>query len=248
LENDVTNACSAVRHRVTLKPLSESSSLKSVHKAAMMSSVARLFACLAILIGTFSAHAASLRLTFDAAGATVSGVTPRQATAWMVVTRKRVDNHIRVDKRQALIVADGSGNARFSWPGVDETLAVWTVVDVTTGKVITDSGKVRNFRGSPARNAAVKKREGGAAARGQVHIRVAELMYVRRGGGAWSARSSDGSTVDADGVRDGFASWNMSDLMPIGASGPPPDEPHPADVIVAIDPGSMQVYVTGAVE
>jgi hypothetical protein len=61
-------------------------------------------------------------------------------------------------------------------------------------------------------------------------------------GGAWAGVVLDGSGRDGDGAQDRRLQVLLDRLEPIGASGLPPETLGAGDVVVGIDPASLEIY------
>jgi hypothetical protein len=71
--------------------------------------------------------------------------------------------------------------------------------------------------------------------------RMAYLLLVRPGVGAWQLRVGDGGESDEDGEPDGTLRAALSSLTPVQEGGPPPpDHFSPRDVLLVIDPERME--------
>lgn len=61
--------------------------------------------------------------------------------------------------------------------------------------------------------------------------------------GAWGGSFGDGGDDDADGALDGGIEAPIERLRAIGASPPlPPSELRPGDVVIAVDPVTLEIY------
>lgn len=75
-----------------------------------------------------------------------------------------------------------------------------------------------------------------------------QVLWVRPTGeaavdaGAWTARIVDGSELDGDSVQDRRLGVALDRLAPVGISPPPPSALTAGDVLVGVDPESLEIY------
>ena len=61
-------------------------------------------------------------------------------------------------------------------------------------------------------------------------------------GGFWGIALGDGAGLDRDGQADSRLTVDLLDLQPLGDSDVAPERLQPKDVIIGVDPQSLQVY------
>jgi len=206
-------------------------------------------ALLAVLIVSFAAavvvHAAApppIVLTVAGSAITASGVTPHGSVYVFGITheqRRFTPVVTRVEKR--LTDDDGDGVARFDFGRSVPLLSVWTAVDLTDG---------RRASAAPGGEATplVLRDDPFVANNGQLKhlvlsIRRGHLLIVRPGVGVWGQVLNDGNRYDVDAANDGSMTGDVG--LSVGAPGttvPAPSHFDKGDVVVLIEPLTLQVF------
>jgi hypothetical protein len=180
-----------------------------------------------------------------ASGATVGG-----KVAWFSVAKEIRNSAALLKRRDAIVEAGATGEARFVLEGPIPPLSIWVAVDVASGRFVV----------VPAPN--LERRELQLApdafqpgARGSDDVlrdtyEFLEVALVRpskgdRGlAGAWAGTVGDGGRSDGDGRSNGEVVLPLSRLRPIGQSAELlPPAWAPGDVVAVIDPNAMAVQV-----
>jgi len=189
-----------------------------------------------------------LAVSFETAALAVEGVTAKGRAAVFGVGRNRVDYTARTLRFDQVVTADEAGSARFELPD-EETVpgrSVWVVVDLATGALLVAAPE-----GAELRRIETPARGLGAAARFlDQEGRRLDVLLVRpasgpegaEASGVWGLRLGDGGPMDGDGKVDHNLSLRFVDLRPLAGSPPAPDRLAPKDVLVGVDPESLEIY------
>jgi hypothetical protein len=122
--------------------------------------------------------------------------------------------------------------------------SMWAAVDVETGEfaVATPGDYPLRRIAVPANALGGSRREGVDALVAQWRSLV-EILLVRPGEGAWVLTAGADAEGDEDDDRDnGRLATPLEDLKPLGTSPPPPKKIAPKDVLVVMDPDTMELY------
>ncbi len=135
---------------------------------------------------------------------------------------------------------DGDGNVRLDLGRAVAAASVWIAVDVGSGAFDIATPASLELRRRAWRGQGLRKRPDGRDAiedlRGQ-----AEVLVVRPGVGAWRLRLGDGGPSDEDGSADGRLEAALDRLVPLAGGPPPPKEFQPEDLVLLVDPNSLEV-------
>jgi hypothetical protein len=152
---------------------------------------------------------------------------------------------------EELVVADATGAAAVELASPVAERSVWAVVDVESGELALAAPG-----GSAVRQVSFPGRGVGLTRRFLVdERRFLEVLLVRpvagvpagedaaAVSGAWGQSFGDGGEGDGDGALDGKIEALLARLRPIGESPElPPAELRPGDVVVAVDPMTLEIY------
>lgn len=179
------------------------------------------------------------------------GLTPEGRA--VVFTVGKPPGHLMAvtSRLDAMIEADAAGVAFVELPSPVAARSVWVVVDVESGELALASPD-----GFPLRQVEFPGRGVGQSRRFlRDERRFLEVLLVRPAGavpagrdaaaesGAWGRSFGDGGDGDGDGELDGKIEAVLERLRPIGESAVlPPDVLMPGDVVVAIDPMTLEIY------
>jgi hypothetical protein len=209
----------------------------------------RLLVLLLVALASPAAFAAQPpTIDFEDDAAVVSGLAPRGQVAWMSVSREPREGYVRVMRREGIAKDDdGDGAVRLALEP-DERIAprsLWAVVDLASGELAL---------ASPAGEAAVREVvfPGRGVARGasnkldrfEAGREMVELLYARPGAApaAWGLTAGDGGEADDDGADDGALAAALAGARSLGGSPAPPEELTAGDVVVAVDPRTLDVF------
>jgi hypothetical protein len=179
------------------------------------------------------------------------GLTPEGRA--VVFTIGKPPGHLMAvtSRLDAMIEADAAGVASLELPSPIAARSVWVVVDVESGEVALTSPE-----GFPLRKVEFPGQGVGASRRFlRDERRFLEVLLVRPAAavpaeqdwaaesGAWGQSFGDGGDDDGDGELDGKIEALLERLRPIGESAQlPPDVLMPGDVVVAVDPMTLEIY------
>lgn len=201
-----------------------------------------LFLGVLALLTARTGDAAGLRLTVGPDAMVASGVTARGKVVFLGITREIAPDDVVEIRRRLEVLADEDGDSQVTYQ-LDQPLArrsMWVAVDLTTGDLGTAApdgfrlSKV-NWRGRGLTN-----RHDGRDSVEDARA-FAEVLVVRPGTGAWILRLGDGGPDDADGSPDGRLEAALDRMNPLGDSPEPPQRFQRNDVVVLMDPNSMEM-------
>lgn len=210
----------------------------------------RLLCCLAAVLAPLAA-AASPTITLAERSVALEGLTP-DGRAVLFSIGQPPGHLMRVTARhEEAVVADAAGAVTVELPSPVPERSVWAVVDLESGELALTAPE-----GFELREVAFPGRGLGAARRTlRDERRFLDVLLVRpaagvpSGGdaaaetGAWRRTFGDGGESDGDGTVDGVIEAPIERLRPIGDSpAAPPVELRPGDVVVAIDPITLEIY------
>lgn len=180
------------------------------------------------------------------------GLTPEGRA--VVFTIGKPPGHLMAvtSRLDAMIEADAAGVASLELPAAIAERSVWVVVDVESGEVALASPE-----GFPLRQVEFPGRGVGQSRRFlRDERRFLEILVVRPAAavpagkdaasesGAWGRSFGDGGEDDGDGELDGKIEAVLERLRPIGESPAlPPEILMPGDVVVAVDPVTLEIYL-----
>jgi hypothetical protein len=143
-----------------------------------------------------------------------------------------------------LVDDDRDGVIRFT-PTTDIPLrSVWVAVDETTGQTASGAPPGFPLLLSPIGPDGFRKDAGGEIASLAVDLPRLVLLLVTPGKGAWLLIGFDGEATDRDGQSNGRIQLSFEDAKTIDGKDNAPKHIKKDDVVVAIDPGHLDVFVT----
>lgn len=200
-----------------------------------------------LVISALSAAAAAEAPTvaFDATAVTVTGAAPGARLALLGVGRLE-GGYMPVQIRfSELLVADALGEARFESEHGTPTWSVWAVADVASGEVTVAAPEGAELRWREVPPRALRSELDGL----DNPRRFLEVLLVRPEStpgqgesGAWVRSFGDGGEGDGDGAADGNVRVAPSLLDPLGDAPAAPERFAPGDLIVAVDPDTLEVW------
>jgi len=174
----------------------------------------------------------------------VSGITPGAEVAWLSVAREIEDNSARVVRRGGSVLDDDKdGTVRWEIDRGVPWQSIWAAVDLASGAVALATPD-----GYPLRDVTPQHPGHGNGLAGRqdwdVDDRaIVHLLIARPGGGAWTITTGDGGDDDASRPGDGRLVASLARLHALGAAPAPPERFNPRDIVIAIDPDRMEVFV-----
>lgn len=197
---------------------------------------------LVVLAVPAAADAAAPAVRFDARSVALTGLTPSGSVAWTSVSREPQGYSTLTASRSGVATADALGEATIELEGDVATASVWVVVDLDGGGFAVAAPQGTSFREIAFDGRSVVADPQGKLNR-LVHTRpYVELFLARPGVGAWATAAGEGAEGDDDGVQDGSLRITLAGLQPLAASPPPPDELAAGDVLVMVDPRTLEYY------
>ncbi|HEX3070602.1 MAG TPA: hypothetical protein VHX14_18685 [Thermoanaerobaculia bacterium] len=139
---------------------------------------------------------------------------------------------------------DRDGVIRFT-PSADIPLrSVWVAIDEVSGQTATGAPPGFPLLVSPIGPDSFRKDVEGEIASLAVDLPRLVLLLVTPGKGAWLLRGFDGEASDRDGKSNGRVQLSFEDAKTIDGKDNAPKHIKKDDVVVAIDPGHLDVFVT----
>lgn len=183
-----------------------------------------------------------MALAFTAEEVTLTGV-PRGGTVILFGIGVEWFNHAPSLTRHAEAVSDNDGDGTvIVRPALMPERAVWVAINLQTGNYTI--GAPDNSQPAPLELA-----EGAWASDGalvEVRREYMEALVVRPGVGAWAARLGDGGAYDADGRPDGRVILRLDRMDRLDGEQKGPPVAIRKDLLVLIDPHSLQTFVREA--
>jgi hypothetical protein len=179
---------------------------------------------------------AEVKITFEAAAAVATGITPGADAVWFGVSRDREEwsDHF-YHWRQATSGEDNDGSATLVREGGFPLLTVLLFVDIPTGEFAIETPFPREAPLPPLDlSRAQTAPDGSLLAISQEGSQI-DALIVRPGVGAWSLSVTDGSSLDQDGVGDGVVTISFSAARPFGGELAPLDGVRVGDVVALAD-------------
>lgn len=181
-------------------------------------------------------------LAFEPEAVTATGLTPGGEVLIYAVGRQAFQYHTRVSHWQEAVLADEGGGLRYDVADGVPTASIWVVVDLATGALDLSPAPGFTPPEGPLPPQALRGQGAGRLNRLVRDMEEAWVLLVRPGVGAWSVRMADGGSADVDGANDGALEVALDALEPAAPSSPAaPDGVEAGDVLVVIDPGSLQL-------
>ena len=152
---------------------------------------------------------------------------------------------------EEIVEADAAGVAEIELPGPVASRSVWAAVDLQSGEMALAAPDGFSLRqvDFPARGIGQSRRFLRDERRFLEVLLVRPAAGVPAGGdpaaevGAWGRTYGDGGEGDGDGMGNGVIEAPIERLRPIGDSPlGPPVELRPGDVVVAVDPTTLEIY------
>lgn len=191
---------------------------------------------------------AALTVSFETNGVRVTGVThggkvvaasidrqpPREVISTTgVVTDRDNDGEVLVPIKDGFTISDR---------------AIYAIVDVSSGQYVV-ANKVDGVLNvqqtqTEAQTQSLRANAVGQFDRFVVDESGVDALIVRPGTGAWSRRGADGESGDADQIQDRKFEIQFEDTPPLSNFPPAPRLFANNDLIIVLNPGTMEVQVT----
>jgi hypothetical protein len=142
-----------------------------------------------------------------------------------------------------LLDENGDGVIEFTPKQRIPLRSVWVAIDSLSGALAIGAPAPFPFTVTKIATDAFKKDTDGRIARLEQDLRRLLYVLVRPGYGAWMSAASDGDERDADQSRNAKVALSFGAARPVRGSPAAPSRLKPGDVVVAIDPSHLDVYV-----
>lgn len=204
--------------------------------------VSLFWGALALLMAQASNAAGPFRLTVGPDALVASEATARGEVLFLGITREVAPDDVAEIRRRLEVLADEDGDGQVTYK-LDQPMAqrsMWVAVDLTSGAFETASPEGFRLRKVNWRGRGFTNRPDG---RGSVEDArpFAEVLVVRPGVGAWILRLGDGGPDDEDGTPNGRLEAALDRMSPLGDSPEPPAGFQRDDVVVLMDPNTMEM-------
>jgi hypothetical protein len=198
---------------------------------------------IAAALASVPAWAAAPVVTFEEQAVVASGVTPGGSVAVFGVSREFngfAGYFLRHDRVLADDDGDGAVRLELELPVSPRTVAA--AVDLGTGEVGFGAPAGFELQAGALPADAIGADRGELTAAG----RRVYALWVRPAAGSnagvWGANAGDGGASDGDGAEDGSVRTPVSAFVPIEPDGAaPPERLAAGDVLITVDPESLQV-------
>lgn len=207
------------------------------------------FAALAVLalLATSSATAAPSRIVVSVAEKeiVVSGVSPG-ADVYLFGGLQVGHTYYSSLERADLTASDDDhdGVVRFAYPKGVPFRSVWIAIDERNGDVGAGTRAGYPLRVSDIPPGAWKRKSADVDTLAIQH-KALEFLLIHPGQGAWLWQADQGGRRDEDGVDDGILTITPEHMFPAKkGSGKPPHAFSAGDIVVAIDPFTLEVVTS----
>jgi hypothetical protein len=194
------------------------------------------------LLWTLPVGAAPFQIRLEADAVLISGVNPNGKVVLLGVNREVGEDDFHTVRRHLKVLADEDGDGAIHYP-VEEGVqlrSVWAVADLTNGNSDIASPEKFGVRRVNWRGRGLERRHDGKDALDDQRT-ILEFLVVRPQVGAWALQVRDGGESDGDGVIDGRVQGILDRMEPLAASPQPPSAFQRDDVVLALDPGAMEI-------
>jgi hypothetical protein len=142
---------------------------------------------------------------------------------------------------------DRDGIVRFAYPKGVPLRSVWIAVDQRSGDVGAGVPAGYTLRMTSIPPGAWKKRKGAETDAIAIEHKALEYLVVRPGEDVWRWEADQGSKRDEDGLDDNIVTVSPASMRPgKKGKGAAPKAFSPGDLVVAIDPFSLEVLTSRA--
>ncbi len=184
-------------------------------------------------------------IAFEETAVVVRGVTPGGSVVWFSVAREHPHWLTRAVRRDAVLPdTDGDGVVRFELERAVPRRSVWTAVDLTTGAYATATPRdMPRLEVQPTADS-LRRSPVGVIETLQDTRGFLEILLVRPAQGAWAQSVGDGGASDSNALPDGRVQASFGSMRPINSSKVAPGQLAPCDVVIVVDPKSLEFYAT----
>jgi hypothetical protein len=140
---------------------------------------------------------------------------------------------------------DRDGVVTFAYPKGVPLRSVWIAVDERNGDIGAGVPSGYTLRMTSIPPGAWKRKSGAAIDALAIEHKALEYLFVHPGQGVWRWEADQGSKRDEDGVDDNVVTVSPGSMRPAKkGKGASPKAFSPGDVVVAIDPFSLEVITS----
>jgi hypothetical protein len=209
----------------------------------------RLLLCTVVLaalpVSVAAAAAAPLTIAVTAQSVTVANATKGGSIVLFSCARYSRYRSIGVrPEARVLRDDDGDGVVRFAADTPIPIRSVWVAVDQTSGNAVAGAPADFPLLVSPLGAGDLRKDVQGEIASLAAALPRLIVLLVSPGKGAWVLAAFDGEATDRDTKKDGHILLSFSDARAVDGKDKPPNQVKKDDVVVAIDPGHLDVFIT----
>ena len=186
----------------------------------------------------------TLSISVDEDSVGVTNATPGGTVVLIMCDRGSRNGRTHVRKHTVMLQDDDRDGALRFTPETKVALrSVWVAVDMSSAA--TAAGAHPNFPlvVTDIPLSRFRKDTEGAIAAVDHELRRLFLVLVRPGSGAWTLLARDGKTGDADGAENARLTLKFAEARAIEGKASAPKHLKPNDVLVAIDPSRLDVYL-----
>lgn len=196
------------------------------------------------VIGAFLAGAslAQPAISFEEKAVVARGLPPGGQAVLFGIAREPQGFFTRVVRRQDLLPADASGQARLDLGRTVPPNSIWFAVDLGSGSFRSASPQGSGAKEIAIPGDAVRVGSSGRAGRLFSTIGFVEILYVRPSRGAWSLTVGHGGESDDPDSPDHSIAAALDRMRPLGSSPPPPNDFAPGDVVLVVDPRQLVFF------
>lgn len=182
-------------------------------------------------------------LGIDGAAVELDGATAGGEVAWLGVGLERPEWTPQL-LRWAAVTRDEDRDGRVALELGRKVpdVSVWAAVDIATGRIDMLSGPGTRLREVEFPERGLGYQRGGALWLSDRRPYL-ELLVVRPGEGAWALSVGDGGEADEDRSPDGVSVPALAQMRRLAASTPELRGLRAKDVVVVIDPQTLEHYV-----
>lgn len=185
---------------------------------------------------------AAVNITFEPPGLVARGITPGQKALVFGIGREPITYSTRVHQKLEIVVdSDGDGQVSLPLSGELVGASVWWVVDMASGAASVAAPAAFELRQVAAEDEDLSSLIAPSPELAILHRSLFEVVLVRPGVGAWTARVADGARADADDVYDGTLRVALLALEPFEEGQAALAGIGATDLLLGIDPASLEV-------
>jgi hypothetical protein len=175
---------------------------------------------------------------------TVSNATPNANVVLYSIGLEPYRRLERVTRTAKVVVAGADGVATYASQTPISTRSVWIAVDDATGSYALASREGYEIRRIDFPESALKKDVAGEVEALLVDRAILHVAVIRPGVGAWAVIGYEGGAGDTDKKSDGHLSLDFALAHPFSDGTPELKHLKNGDVVIAVDPNTLETMVT----